>query len=129
PPGARGRTLRPLWAGSAARAVPPVFAEEHFEDRFSRVAVRAGGWKLIRVTDRSAGRTGSPSVRQELYDLAGDPAEATDLIRLRPGIAHELGEILDRHLEGMGEAPPGEPVEIPFDPDAERRLRALGYLE
>ncbi len=73
-------------------------------------AVRQGGWKLIAAP------------RPELYDLASDPGEATNLIDSERGKARELAALLRR----AEEAPAASSGEL-ADPEAIARLRALGY--
>jgi len=60
----------------------------------------------------------------ELYDLAADPGEQHNIYAARRDEARDLESRLDR-LAGSGAAPP-TPVAI--DPDADARLRSLGYI-
>jgi arylsulfatase A-like enzyme/tetratricopeptide (TPR) repeat protein len=58
----------------------------------------------------------------ELYDLATDPAETTNLATTKVDVARTL----DTVLRGLGAALPGERGRE--DPEAAGRLRALGYV-
>ncbi|MFB8116957.1 sulfatase [Streptomyces sp. NPDC055962] len=60
-------------------------------------AVRSGRYKLVRYL-----RDG----RSELYDLARDPGESTDLSGQYPGRAHALGGRLAAHIAEVGVLPP-----------------------
>ena len=54
-----------------------------------RQAVIQGDWKLLHLDIREGGR-------YELYNLASDPSENHNLLKLYPGKAAELKEILER---------------------------------
>lgn len=106
----------------------PIIAENYFSRlkdlrhpvwgaRFDRVraAFYSDQYKYIRSSDG----------QHELYDLAQDPAERSNLIAHRPEVARRLA----RELEGFqhnGFAPPGEPVKT-LPEEALEQLRALGY--
>lgn len=62
--------------------------------------------------------------RLELYDLARDPGETTDLSRTARPLAVRLARELRR-----GEGATFDRRGRPLDPDTVRRLRALGYAE
>lgn len=49
-------------------------------------AVRRGDWKLLRVINKTSGAV----VREELYNLATDPSESTDVSGAHTGIVDEL---------------------------------------
>lgn len=55
--------------------------------------IRAGDFKLIRFHEED---------REELYDLAADPSETTDLAALQPARRTELSEALDAWLAEAG---------------------------
>lgn len=72
----------------------------------------AGPWKYIETT------------RPELYEVRRDPAESTNQVSGEPEVARRMGERLHATLEvarrsGDDSTP---------DPEARRRLRALGYV-
>jgi arylsulfatase A-like enzyme len=80
-----------------------------------------GGFKLIRW---------ETSGRQELYDLAHDPGETADLAASSPGKIKEGGLLLDRMEAESDRARKGLGVHherVTIDPEAVKRLRALGY--
>jgi arylsulfatase A-like enzyme len=67
------------------------FPHSHFffDGSAPQSAIRRGDLKLIVDLETR---------RAELFDLASDPSEATDLATARPALARELGEQLERHL-------------------------------
>jgi tetratricopeptide (TPR) repeat protein len=75
-------------------------------------SVRRDGWKYIAAP------------RPELFQVISDPAEATDRVRDEPARASDLEGLVSR-ISG-----PDLPRDAgrSMDPDAERRLRALGYV-
>lgn len=114
-----GRSLAPLLAGGEepGRAVysESLYPLLHYGWAPLR-ALRSGGWKLI------------DAPRPELYDLAEDPAERSDLVDRRRPKAREL---LDRLAALREEIEAGAPAadETPaLDEEALERLRALGYV-
>jgi arylsulfatase A-like enzyme len=92
-PGARGRSLLPLWRG-AVEPERPAFVE----GQNVRV-VRAGGWAYLRRGDGRLLLEGGARVdkKEELYDVAHDPLEHDDraahdpaeLARMRALFEHE----------------------------------------
>lgn len=63
---------------------------------------------------------------EQLFDLAADPGEQTDLSQDRPEdlllLRESLNELLGRRLDRGGS-------EVPISPETLRRLRSLGYLQ
>ncbi len=84
-----GRDVLQAWRGQALTPRGPLFWEygrndEFFKfgpDRSPSLAVRRGNWKLLVNPDRS---------RAELYDLAADERESTNLAAEQPGMVEEL---------------------------------------
>ena len=77
--------------------------------------LRYGDWKYIRLNEGA----------DELYDLAADPTELSNLLGTRPDISDRLSALLD-------EAParhPDQVLEIAPDTEVRRGLEALGYVE
>ena len=66
----------------------------HYSNQGGRpgAAIQAGGWKLIRWYEDDS---------MELYNLAGDPGETTNLARRQPAKAKELRAKLDDWLREM----------------------------
>jgi arylsulfatase A-like enzyme len=115
-----GLDLAPLWSGGA---LPErlFFAEADHNNRIEgefvvdiKKMVRRGSTKLLFDTH---------SGRAELYDLATDPGERTDVAPERPELVRELQGALERFRAGAIE---GEGVAPPSDEEL-RRLQALGY--
>jgi arylsulfatase A-like enzyme len=122
PPGLQGHSLLPVASAEASPAEPATtFA---YLDRRGRVVEAAieGGHKLIRF--RIEGR-GPPAIG--LFELARDPGETRDLSAWQPIWREYLLARLDAAAAG---APTGrEPPTATLDPEQERALAALGYLE
>jgi len=115
-----GIDLASYWMGSRtppsdrpliAQSAPALYGD-------SLRGLRRGRFKLIEDTEAG---------RRELYDLAVDPKETTDLSSLRPSLSAELGAALDGFMDRYPDDHRG-PVEE-LDPEKAERLRSLGYLE
>jgi choline-sulfatase len=112
--GVDGVSLAPTLAGHD-QEVPPAYVETRepwTSYGWSPLrALRDGRWKLIAAP------------KPELYDLASDPGETTNLIdRQRPEARR-----LETALKAV-EATPAAASRAAADPDAAAKLRALGYL-
>jgi arylsulfatase A-like enzyme len=84
-------------------------------------AILFGGFKLIRW---------ETSGRQELYDVAHDPEETMDLAASNPRKVKEGGLLLDRMDAESNRARKEMGLHrerVPLDPEAVKKLRALGY--
>jgi arylsulfatase A-like enzyme len=77
-------SLKSFWAGGPA-PTRDVFYWELHEGKGFKQAVRFGHWKAV--------RNGPAAV--ELYDLAADPAESTDLAAARPVELKRATELLN----------------------------------
>ncbi len=70
---------------------------------------------------------------EELYDLAADRAEVTNLMDEQPVIAAAMERTLDEMIQRVTRArqarPGTSPVDVESDELLQQRLRALGYLE
>ncbi len=116
PAGLRGRSLRALVEGRPATPVPQPFYAESFSARYRL------GWSGLRaLTDGTYRFVQAP--REELYDLAQDPSEQTNVLTERPATALAMRTALDRILDGAADQVPGT---IPFE---EREyLASFGYV-
>ena len=87
----------------------------HYSNQGGRpgAAIHSGGWKLIRWYENDA---------IELYNLAGDPGETTNLARRQPAKAVELRTKLDAWLRSMRVDMPRNNPEY----DAEKETQGLG---
>ena len=116
--GSEGRSLEPLVAGDGADAGEPgaAYAETYFPQYFMGWAplrtVRDGSWKFIDAPE------------PELYDLARDPAERTNVYATEPATARALR----RTLETMARAAPDRANPAAMSADARQRLSSLGYV-
>jgi arylsulfatase A-like enzyme len=123
-PGLPGRSLlATLDAGAGDAAARPSFARLE-RPGLELVAAAAGGYKLV----RQSGAWTPPRGRapEELFDLARDPGERDDLIRLRTPRRRWLEGLLRIHERALGPAARREAT--PLDAETDRSLRALGYL-
>ena len=113
----QGRSLRPLWNGERLDLM--AFAET-FYPRYHY------GWSdLQTIADGRYKLIAAP--RRELYDLREDPGETRDIAAANAARA----DALERGLHDMlGRLASKEPQKTPqpMDPEAEERLRALGYV-
>ncbi len=81
------------------------------------------GWAALRgVRDQRWKLIAAP--RAELYDLAADRAESTNLIERHGGEARRLAALL-AEIEGRPRAAPAQPL---ADLETRKQLEALGYL-
>jgi len=116
PAGAEGRSLRPLLSGKpGGDQAPPVYAETYFPQFFMGWSplrsIRAGRWKYIEAPE------------PELYDVAADAGETTNLIAKEPATAASLRRVLESTASGTGRMTP-----TPVSDRARERLASLGYL-
>jgi arylsulfatase A-like enzyme len=125
-----GRSLVPLLRGekSEPRVAWSEIPHHALIDAGVRWAVRIGSHKLI-LTPPPVG--GGGEARLELYDLAADAGERTNLAAREPALRAELMQqlrSLSRELHEMGPAVYREVSDQP-DPRLQERLRSLGYVE
>ncbi len=87
---------------------------------------RDGAWRaLVRADWKYAA---SEHGAERLFDLRADTAEERDLTRDEPQRAAALRAALDAYLASLPPPPRGGP-ERQLDPETQRALEALGYLE
>ena len=115
PPGLEGRSLLP-WVDAAAQGVAPAGGGERvvFGAIDSLRAATDGRFKLIHDL-----RTGE----SVLHDLASDPAETRDVLAPNRRAYHRLRRAMDARLAELDGGALDE------SEDAQRQLRALGYLQ
>lgn len=115
--GAEGRTLRSLVTGDGAREeAPAIYAETYFPQFFMGWSplrsLRDGRWKFIDAPE------------PELYDLAVDAGEATNLAAREPARAAALQRALHSVVAGKANTM----TRTTMSADARERLAALGYV-
>ena len=112
-PGFEGESLVPLLSGSGSsnRSV--------FSQQGTVRSIVSGRHKLLLELRRG---------RVELFDVTADPAEQFDVFERRPGVAGDLRERLDEHLLEVEGATSLE-ERLKAADEAERRLKAVGYLD
>ncbi|HVF59035.1 MAG TPA: hypothetical protein VNJ70_04395, partial [Thermoanaerobaculia bacterium] len=107
----RGRT-----ASFAASYIHLAAKSLHRRYHRERWAVTEGTWKLIAASDGTL----------ELFDLAADPGERTDLAAAHPARVRELSA----RLAATGlTRPRGDRAGGDRDEELERSLRSLGYVQ
>jgi arylsulfatase A-like enzyme len=120
-----GRDLRATLEGRADPRLPPpvLFSEERFAV-VDKLSVRAGDLKLIFNNDGPAlWRAGA---HLELYDLARDPAEKSNLAATRPVAL----AFLERRLDAFRSAQPAAAADrVALSGEEKEQLRALGYVQ
>ncbi|HYG64381.1 MAG TPA: sulfatase [Thermoanaerobaculia bacterium] len=110
-----GRSLRPLLGDEESDESP----DHQFSAQGPLRSVADGGFKL--VEDLAGGSVA-------LYDLRADPGETKDVLRDRRRDFHRLRQALTAWLAATeGQHAAGESVHQAEE--AERKLRALGYIE
>ena len=119
-----GRSLLARLDGDPERAAARASFARLERPGLELVAAAAGGFKLL----RQGGAWTPPRGRapEELFDLARDPGENDDLLRLRTPRRRWLEGLLRVHELALGAATRREST--PLDPETDRSLRALGYL-
>jgi tetratricopeptide (TPR) repeat protein len=115
-------------AGRASNQMPPDFDDaneiagpvSYAETYYPRFHY---GWsELFSVTTMRWRFVRAP--RPELYDLLRDPKETRDVSAQYPSVAAALR----LHLERVSPADASSPAPAKLDPEAEARLRSLGYV-
>lgn len=112
-----GRSLV-RWLSAAAPLAPPLGGLA-FASQGPYRTVFDGRWKLL--ADLSAKQF-------LLFDLKADPGETLDLAGREPGERRRLEAALHRHLLAV-EGDPAAAASLAAGAEAERRLKALGYLQ
>jgi arylsulfatase A-like enzyme len=142
PAGTRGESLVPLIEERENQRRSHLFsARYHFLDGYHQLAVRDREWKLlIRVRDRNEGKPTNPTVRDrrqpiwrldgdrehlELYHLATDPLEKTDVAAAHPEKVQALRGALADWQSGLGLVSRRQAPQL--DQRSREALRALGY--
>ena len=111
----RGRSLKPVLEDTGKLAAPTIYSEALY-------ARYHFGWsEITALTDERYRYIKAP--REELYDLAHDPRERTNIAEERPQPRQALRGALDRVTAGAT-------IQAPSDvsADARERLQALGYV-
>lgn len=116
---APGRSLVPVMTGAAADLAVEGYAEAmyplHHYGWSALRAVRIGQYKLI------------DAPRPELFDLAADPGETTNLFETRRDVGNRLQRSL-RALEAQFARAAAPPATETIDPETRARLTSLGYV-
>jgi arylsulfatase A-like enzyme len=124
-------TLLGLAGGAAPRSsgadllrdpapVAPILVESSDRYPVKFHGARTPRWKYLRRE-----RDG----REELYDLAADPRETTDVSASQPDARRDLAGFVAASREALRRAAVARPGEPPLDPATLEQLRRLGYVE
>jgi arylsulfatase A-like enzyme/Flp pilus assembly protein TadD len=114
----QGTSLRPLVEGESSDEEILAYSE-------SLYASLNAGWSELRGLEAGRYRF-ILAPRQELYDLAEDPAELKNLVDSDPTLADRLRRSLASLMESMRES--GGHARQAVDPRTEEMLRSLGYI-
>jgi arylsulfatase A-like enzyme/Flp pilus assembly protein TadD len=115
PPSSDGRSLRAALDGRTTLPDLPSYFE-------ALNANLTRGWAPLRGVISGTAKVVDLPI-PELYDLAADPTESHNIYTSQRERARPLEAALDRLGAANSDATPA-----PIDPDAEARLRSLGYL-
>lgn len=114
-----GRSLLPLMFHPTAKDAAYAYSESmppQLQFGWSALhSLRSPRYKLIQAP------------RPELYDLAADPREETNVFEQHRGIARSMGDELDRLIAETSRGAP-EPEAANLDKETVERLAALGYV-
>jgi choline-sulfatase len=113
--GAEGSDLR---QGAPAEAPVLIESSDRYPEKYH--GARSARWKYLR-------REGDG--REELYDLAEDPAELANLAQQQPERREELAAFVARRRAELARRAFTPGSAAPDDADTRERLRALGYVE
>jgi arylsulfatase A-like enzyme len=105
PAGLDSLSLVPALLGQGTQATHPYLYWEFYENGFSQAVLLDGRWKGIRLK--------SPDAPIQLYDLATDPGESTDLSAKEPATVRRIAAIMrEAHVDNeywKWPAAPGKP--------------------
>lgn len=130
PPQLQGESLRPSWERPGGKTREAI--SESLSTRDEGKSVRDGPYKyIVSMTTAQVDAHGRSTIPArpslvELYDLATDPGEKTNLIK-KPGMA-QVATRLDALLRLRVAERVGRSSSVPMDPEALEKLRALGYV-
>lgn len=130
PPQLQGESLRPSWERPGRKTGEAI--SESLSTRNEGKSVREGPYKyIVSMTTAEVNAHGRATIPArpslvELYDLATDPGEKTNLIK-KPGMAKVVTR-LDALLRRRVAERVGRSSSVPIDPEALEQLRALGYV-
>ncbi len=124
-----GRSLVPyLERPGGGGAGKPAFSE--YGSSTVRTVLQ-GGWKLVHNPDGlspvcipDAPPDHYPIGREELYDLARDPGETTNLAAAQPGRVAELAKLIRQRFAGLRSRTRSQDV----PEELEKELKSLGYV-
>lgn len=122
----QGRSLRPLLAGERLPRAA-AFSESVYWGPVEVKALRGERYKYLRGIPKNPADTRHEGW-EVLYDLKLDPQEMVDVQERAEEVLRRMRQEVDRILAG-GAAPRDERVPSDLDPEVEKQLRALGYID
>jgi arylsulfatase A-like enzyme len=127
----QGQDLRSLLDGRGTLERPVYFEERRPRPGFDLVGLVDGTWKIVRRRPRSD--VGPPVARiapDQLFDLASDPRERSDVAPRAPERLAAMQDLLARAESEHGPRPDAAPdsVAARLDEPTHRQLEALGYV-
>ena len=138
--GVQARSLGPLLRGEKRATTAPLLSEQHkFEGLIPGTYHEHGGFDRLGVRYRAFEEDGWKLVEDArghrwLFRPADDPEEIHDSAAARPDVEARLAASRDVVVRGLGlgalDAPRlGPGGNVPLDPAARERLKALGYVQ
>jgi uncharacterized sulfatase len=92
PDGLDSVSLVPALVGRGAQPKHPYLYWEFYESGFDQAVLLEGRWKGIRLK--------SPSAPMQVYDLASDPGETTDVAARQPALVERMSAIMrEAHVD------------------------------
>jgi hypothetical protein len=117
-----GRSFKPLLDGRPWEPWPAFLSTGSYLPQLEIEGVRTEAWKYSFGPDNE-------DLPEELYDLRRDPGETTNLASDRPELCGRLRGLTEILSRPEGEPPTSGADDQGLWEDAERRLRALGYID
>ena len=118
PPAMQGASLLPLIGSLHPESRPSFATGDHSERSF--------GWSAL-TSFRVGSQLYVRAPKPELYDLAADPAEKTNLYPAKRLAAVRLAIQLDNFVKGIGKGAP-QALQDNLDEKSREKLSALGYM-
>jgi len=131
-PDTQGRSLLPALEGTLDEEPALLEATLHYYEAESLghqpmmiTGLRTSRWKLMRV---ALERDGKPGWIGELYDLAGEPLELTNVSKQNPDTFNTLIEELRSMTQTYSKGALPKNNHLEMDEETKAKLKALGYL-
>lgn len=128
----QGESLVKHIAGDRTRKTIVPFAEASKWLHLRQEAIVSGNSKLLRTTagamNRETGEITFGPPTHQLFDIAADPGETSDLLNKRTDTARQLIALMDEQLHANAQTRPGVVSRlVTMDPRIDQAVGALGY--